>query len=109
MRPGDAFAPSEATAEGPFEIWPALAPTLKPLLTEEVAGLFLPWSVANAAAIAGEKKSFETTLAGASWSQEPQKYHARSLAELRRKYAAAKAAPGLDAILGESGCLPYLA
>ena len=50
----------------------------------------------------------EMTLAGASWSQEPQKYHARSLAEIRRKYAAAKGAPGLDAILSESGCLKYL-
>ena len=38
--------------EGPFEAWPALAPTLMPLLKEEVAGLFLPWSMANAAAIA---------------------------------------------------------
>jgi glutathione S-transferase len=94
--------------EGPFETWPALAPTLMPLLKEEVAGLFLPWSVANAAAIAAEKKSFEMTLAGAPWSQEPQKYHARSLAELRRKYAAAKSAPGLKAILKESGCLAFL-
>ena len=40
--------------------------------------------------------------------EEPQKYHARSLAEIRRKYAAAKGAPGLDAILRESGCLCYL-
>ena len=85
--------------EGPFEAWPALAPTLMPLLKEEVAGLFLPWSTANAAAIAAGQKSFEMTLGGAAWSQEPQKYHARSLAEIRRKYAAAKGAPGLDAIL----------
>ncbi len=42
------------------------------------------------------------------WSQEPQKYHARSLAEIRHKYAAAKGAPGLDTILTESGCLRYL-
>ena len=53
-------------------------------------------------------KSFEMSLGGASWSQEPQKYHARSLAEIRRKYAAAKGAPGLEAILKESGCLKYL-
>ena len=83
--------------EGPFEAWPALAPTLMPLLKEEVAGLFLPWSTANAAAIAAGQKSFEMTLGGAAWSQEPQKYHARSLAELRRKYAAAKGAPGSKA------------
>ena len=94
--------------EGPFEAWPALAPTLMPLLKEEVGGLFLPWSTANAAAIAAGQKSFAMTLGGVAWSQEPQKYHARSLAEIRRKYAAAKAASGLDAILTESGCLPYL-
>jgi hypothetical protein len=80
-----------------------------PLLKDEVAALFLPWTVANAAAVGRGDKSFEMTLGGASWSQEPQKYHARSLAEIRRKYAAAKAAPGLEAILKESGCLKHLA
>jgi glutathione S-transferase len=96
-------------AEGPFESLSALAPTLMPLLKEEVAAFFLPWSAANAAAITREDKNFEVTLGGAPWSQEPQKYHARSLAEIRRKYAAAKSTPGLEAILSESGCLKYLA
>ncbi len=95
-------------AEGAFEAWPALAPTLMPLLKAEVGTLFLPWSLANAAAIAAGNKAFEMTLAGTAWSQEPQKYHARSLAEIRRKYTAAKAAPGLEAILRESGCLGAL-
>jgi glutathione S-transferase len=95
--------------EGSFETWPALAPTLMPLLKEEVAGLFLPWSTANAAAIARGDKTFEATLGGMRWSQEPQRYHARSLAEIRRKYGAAKDASGLDVILRESGCLSYLA
>jgi glutathione S-transferase len=99
---------TEPKTEGPFEAWSALGATLMPLLTDEVAGLFLPWSVANATAIAGSSKSFEVSLGGTAWSQEPQKYHARSLAELRRKYEAAKAAPGLDAILAPSGCLPFL-
>ena len=94
--------------EGAFEPWTALAPTLMPLLKEEVAGLFLPWSVANAAAVAAGHKNFETALGSAAWTQEPQKYHARSLAEIRRKYAAAKDAPGLEVILRESGCLKYL-
>ncbi len=94
--------------EGAFEAWTALAPTLMPLLKDEVAGLFLPWSTANAAAITRDNKSFETSLAGVPWSQVPQKYHARSLAEIRRKYAAAKGSAGLDVILTESGCLKYL-
>jgi glutathione S-transferase len=96
-------------AEGPFETWSALVSTLMPLLKDEVAALFLPWTIANAAAIERGDKSFEMTLGGASWSQEPQKYHARSLTEIRRKYAAAKGAPGLETILKESGCLPFLA
>jgi hypothetical protein len=96
-------------AEGSFEPWSALAPTLMPLLKQEVAAFFLPWSVANAAAIGRGDKSFEAVLDDAPWSQEPQKYHARSLAEIRRKYAAAKSAPGLEAILSDSGCLKYLA
>ena len=95
--------------EGPFETWNALAPGLMPLLRLEVAALFLPWSTANAAAIAAGDKTFETMLAGARWTQEPQKYHARSLAELRRKYAAAAQAPGLKDILESAGCLSLLA
>ena len=95
-------------SQGPFEAWSALASTLMPLLRDEVGALFLPWTVANAAAIERGDKSFEMTLGGASWSQEPQKYHARALAEIRRKYAAAKGAPGLETILNQSGCLPYL-
>lgn len=96
-------------SDGPFEAWDALAPTLRPLLTEEVAGLFLPWSAANEAAISRDDKSFDMSLGGAPWAQAPQKYHARSLAEIRRKYAAASTAPGLAAILERTGCLKYLA
>ena len=82
--------------EGSFEAWAVLEPSLLPLLTEEVSALFLPWSAANEAALKAEAKSFEIKLGGATWSQEPQKYHARSLGELRRKYQAAKSAQGLD-------------
>jgi hypothetical protein len=94
-------------AEGPFESWSALSAGLMPLLTEEVGRLFLPWSAANAEAIAKGEKTFTTTLAGAEWTQEPQKYHARSLQEIRRKYAAAKSA-ALDQILEKAGCLSVL-
>src|SRR6266404_5240393 len=98
----------QPTDEGPLEPWPDLAPGLTPLLKQEVGALFLPWSAANAEAIAHGDKSFTTTLADASWTQEPQKYHARSLAELRRKYEAAKGAQGLEKILNETGCLAVL-
>jgi hypothetical protein len=95
-------------AEGPFESWAALSAGLMPLLAEEVGRLFLPWSAANAEAIARGDKSFTMTLGGATWTQEPQKYHARSLQELRRKYAATKSATGLDDVLAQAGCLSVL-
>ena len=94
--------------EGSFETLAALSPTLMPLLKEEVADLFLPWSEANAQAIERGDKSFTMTLGGSEWTQEPQKYHARSLAEIRRKYAAAKGAAGLEPVLADSGCLKGL-
>ena len=95
-------------AEGPFEGWAALLPGLMPLLSEEVGRLFLPWAAANAEAIAKGEKTFTMTLAGAQWTQEPQKYHARSLQEIRRKYAAAKDVSGLDDLLEATGCLGFL-
>jgi len=98
----------EPKNESPFEAWAALEPTLMPLLTEEVAGLFLPWSTANAAAVERGAGTFDVTLGSTPWVQEPQKYHARSLAEIRRKYQAAKTAPGLDEILRKSGSLSFL-
>ena len=94
--------------EGDFEAWAALEPTLAPLLAEEVGAMFLPWSTANAHAIVREDKEFSVTLRGAAWTQVPQKYHARSLAEIRRKYAAAKEAAGLDEILAKADCLRWL-
>jgi glutathione S-transferase len=95
--------------EGPFEDWSALSAGLTPLLSEEVGAFFLPWSTANAAAIAKEAKSFDVALAGNAWTQEPQKYHARSLAEIRRKYAAVKDNAALSDILTKADCLRWLA
>lgn len=99
----------EPSAEGEFESLAALTPTLMPLVKDEVAGLFLPWSQANAEAIQRGDRSFTLKLGGTDWSQEPQKYHARSLAEIRRKYAAARGAAGLEPLLEQSGCLRWLA
>ena len=99
----------EPSAEGEFESLAALTPTLMPLVQDEVAGLFLPWSQANAEAIQRGDRSFTLKLGGIDWSQEPQKYHARSLAEIRRKYAAARGAAGLEPLLEQSGCLRWLA
>jgi len=94
--------------EGPFEAWDALAPTLVPLLAEEVGARFLPWSDANARAIADGAESFAIDIAGGRWTQAPQRYHARSLRALREKYAALADRTALDPVLEATGCRAWL-
>ena len=95
-------------AEGDFEPWSSLAPTLMPLLDRQVGRLFIPWTLANAQAIASGRAEFSFELAGKTWTQKPQKYHAKSLAALRQKYRAVAENRALDAILDTSGCLAGL-
>jgi hypothetical protein len=96
-------------AEGDFESWDALAPTLLPLVERQIGMLFLPWSDANAKAIAAGQEEMSVRMPVGVWTQKPQKYHARSLAELRKKYAAVRDKACLDPILERAGCLRWLA
>ncbi len=95
-------------AEGDFEAWSRLEPTLLPLLERQVGRLFLPWTLANAAAIASGAEEFRVELDGQGWTQKPQRYHAKSLRALREKYAAADARRELDRVLQRAGCLDGL-
>lgn len=95
-------------AEGGFEDGPALEPTLLPLLREEVAGTFLPWSDANARALEAGEESFSLELGGRPFSQRTQKYHAKTLRILRERYRAVPDKGALDPVLEESGCLRWL-
>ena len=99
----------EPKAEGDFEGWDALAPTLLPLLERQVGVMFLPWSDANAKAIAAGEEEMVARMPLGHWRQKPQKYHARSLAELRKKYAAVSDKARLDPVLERAGCLRWLA
>ena len=99
----------EPTNDGDFEGWAALAPTLTPLLADQVGAMFLPWSAANALAIAEAEDEFDVTLKDKRWTQKPQKYHARSLGVLRAKYAEVAADADLDALLTATGCKEHLA
>lgn len=85
-----------------------LLPGLQRLLREEIAGCFLPWSDANAKALAAGQPSFTVRIDGVAFTQEPQKYHAKSLAEIRRKYARASGSSALNAVLADTGCLSWL-
>ena len=95
-------------ATGAFETWSTLRATLAPLLRDEVGAVFLPWSAANARALAAGEKTFTLPLAGAPFTQETQKYHGKSLAALRARYGTIEDRAALDAILADTGCLDGL-
>ncbi len=98
-------------AEGEFENWTSLAPTLEPFLQQEVRP-YLIWASAIADAIGSGADQIAVDLDGKAWSQTvggPQKYHAKSLKELRRKYAEVSRDGELRAILERAGCLAALA
>ena len=95
-------------AEGEFESWSSLAPTLTPFLERQVGSLFMPWTVANGKAIADGSEEFSVQLVGKTWTQRPQKYHAKSLAALREKYNAVRDKAAIDPVLSSTGCLAAL-
>jgi glutathione S-transferase len=95
-------------AEGSFESWKTLAPTMMPILTRQVGRQFWTWTLANEKALAESKDEFSVTLGDNVWIQKPQKYHARSLGMLRAKYASLADKQDLDLILAAAGCLAGL-
>jgi glutathione S-transferase len=95
-------------AEGAFEAWSTLAPTLMPILTEQVGRQFMPWTCANEKALAEAREEFSVRLGDKIWTQKPQKYHARSLGMLRARYAAAANRAALDPVLEAADCLAGL-
>ncbi|HXJ36037.1 MAG TPA: glutathione S-transferase family protein [Candidatus Eisenbacteria bacterium] len=98
----------DPTGEGAFEPWERLEPTLLPLLRDEIGAVFFPWTLANAQALAAGAKELTCTLEGKPFAQEPQKYHAKSLAALRARYAKVAGTPWLDGVLERAGCLAGL-
>jgi len=102
-------AKDEAALRQRFESWDSLRATLEPLLAREVAGVFLPWTLANAAALGSGEETFAVELEGRPFRQGTQKYHARSLSALRGKYQAITDRGALDPILRATGCLDAIA
>lgn len=97
----------DPTDEGETETWDALAPTLHPLLVE-IGETFLPWTAANAQALADGTDVCTVMLRGAEYRQAPQKYHARSFGVLRQRYADVADKTALDPILEAADCLRWL-
>jgi glutathione S-transferase len=96
------------TDSGDYENWDALAPTLMPFVKDQIGDLFAPWTVANTLAMAAGEDEFTVDLKGQSFSQKPQKYHVKSLAVLREKYATASGNAELYGVLDAAGCLTFL-
>jgi glutathione S-transferase len=97
-------------AMGGFESLTSLAPSLSALLRDEIAGLYLPWMDANAAASrAGDGQPFTIALMGQDFTQTPQRYAAKAFMELKRRRASFSDDPALAEILGATGCDAYLA
>ena len=98
----------DPAASGGWERWSDLEATLLPLLRDEIAAVFLPWSAANTRALSTGAKEFTVDIGGKPFTQETQKYHAKSLAALRARYAAVADRGTLDPVLERAGCRTWL-
>ena len=100
---------ADPTALGDFEPLEKLMPTLGPLLEEQVAGRFLPWTVENARALEAGEPNTRLEFDGERYEQKTFKYHAWSFGKLKEKLAPVANDPTLKAVLEETGCAQYLA
>mmetsp|Transcript_71173 Transcript_71173/g.159290 ORF Transcript_71173/g.159290 Transcript_71173/m.159290 type:complete len:336 (-) Transcript_71173:85-1092(-) len=95
--------------EGNFEEWSELSATMEPMLKH--VHLFLTWSAANAKAVRSGVSEMSVDLGGVRWWQTvggPQRYHEKSLREIRRKYSACQGEQDLAGILQRCGCRELL-
>ncbi len=90
-------------AEAPF------APIITAWL-QQVGEIYMPFLLANAAAIEAGEDSFHITAMGLPYTQGVFKYQVKCLADLRTRYAAldANARARIDPLLAETGCLEAL-
>jgi glutathione S-transferase len=93
---------------GAFVSLDAVRPALVNLLREELAGAYLAWMAANAAAVADDAAGVSVEIGGRTFAQKPQRYAAKAFTELRKKRAQV-GDTALTALLEETGCDTYLA
>ena len=99
---------ADPTALGDFEPLKELMPTLGPLLAEQVAGRFLPWTVENARALEAGESNTRLEFDGERYEQKTFKYHAWSFGKLKEKLEPVANDPTLKAVLEDTGCAQYL-
>jgi hypothetical protein len=94
--------------EGGFASAASLRDALVGLLREELGATYLPWMAVNAAAVEEDSPGVSVEVADGVFSQKPQRYAAKALAELKRKRAGFEDLE-LAALLEDSGCAAYFA
>ena len=90
--------------------WDADDAPLSPIITawlKQVGEIYMPFLLANAAAIEAGQETFQITAMGLPYAQGVFKYQVKCLGDLRARYAAldSDAKAKLDPLLVEAGCL----
>ena len=93
--------------------WDKSDAPLAPIITawlQQVGEIYMPFLLANAAAIEAGEDSFRITAMGLPYTQGVFKYQVKCLADLRARYAAldAKARARIDPLLAQTDCLEAL-
>jgi glutathione S-transferase len=93
--------------------WDKADAPFAPIITawlQQVGEIYMPFLLANAAAIAAGEDSFRITAMGLPYTQGVFKYQVKCLADLRARYAAldAHARARIDPLLAQTGCLEAL-
>ncbi len=93
--------------------WDKADAPFAPIITawlQQVGEIYMPFLLANVAAIEAGEDSFHITAMGLPYSQGVFKYQVKCLADLRARYAAldAKARTRIDPLLAQTGCLEAL-
>jgi glutathione S-transferase len=93
--------------------WDKADAPFAPIITawlQQVGEIYMPFVLANAAAIEAGEDSFHITAMGLPYTQGVFKYQVKCLADLRARYAAldAHARARIDPLLAQTGCLEAL-
>jgi glutathione S-transferase len=93
--------------------WDKADAPFAPIITawlQQVGEIYMPFLLANAAAIEAGEDSFRITAMGLPYTQGVFKYQVKCLADLRARYAAldAHAQARIDPLLAQTGCIEAL-